>query len=144
MSLTCYQQAYTPGISNTGGLLTNPGLANQQQQQQYQNYGQLALPTITCSTTATACYKFVCFGASKRFLKKNQNLIETILAPYTIKGCLDYTQPAYSCQAMDAQCLGGQGSCYVCNGNAGVNKTCKNTVHIVYIKKFLYLRYFVY
>jgi hypothetical protein len=31
----------------------------------------------------------------------------TYSASYAIKGCLDYAQPSFSCQAMDAQCLGG-------------------------------------
>ncbi|KAI6190593.1 hypothetical protein M3Y97_00135400 [Aphelenchoides bicaudatus] len=108
VSLNCFQQIYTPGLTNTvsnliPGYNTQQQTAQQQQQYQQQQYAaQLNLPSITCSPTANSCFKFVCFNPTNS---------------YTIKGCLDVAQPQYSCQAMDSQCLGGQGNCYVCSGN---------------------------
>lgn len=78
VSLTCYYQTqtFTAGISNTNPL-ANPNY-NQQQQQQYANYGQLALPSITCSPTANSCFKFVCFGTSKCLLQNYHDTNEQL------------------------------------------------------------------
>ncbi|KAI6190594.1 hypothetical protein M3Y97_00135500 [Aphelenchoides bicaudatus] len=97
--LTCFQQFTVPsGINNISFPNSNQ---NQYQQPAQTQLSNMTLPSITCSTSANACFKFVCAGT----------------ANYTVKGCQDPTQTQFSCTTLQNQCPGTNGQCYTCNGN---------------------------
>lgn len=85
-------------------LLSNQ---NQYQQPNQQQNANMSLLSITCGTSASACFKFVCAGTGEHVI--NSQITRNFLANYTIKGCQDPAQSQFSCQTLQNQCPGGQG-----------------------------------